>query len=150
MKRRFGSLLIRTLRGGANLSDEEHFLLQSLVDALPSELRSVVSAQFKSYNLVQREQDGHALNFHRVPLVGKPIPPGRLLEMKLDEAPLVGVVAQIKGETRPLHATLAAVHGRAFAVAFDRPVPRVGASALGVTKVSHSWLSNFRDSDADA
>ena len=43
-----------------------------------------------------------------------------------------------------------AVHGRAFAVAFDRPVPRVGASALGVTKVSHSWLSNFRDSDADA
>ena len=150
MKRRFGSLLTRTLRGGANLSDEEHFLLKSLVDALPLGLRSVVSAQFNSYNLVQREQDGRALNFYRVPLIGKPLPPGRLLEMKSDEAPLIGLVAQIEGETRPLHATLSAVHGRAFAVAFDRPVPSVGALRLGVTKVSHSWRSNFRDSDADA
>jgi len=36
-----------------------------MVDELPGKLRAVVEAQCETYNLVQREADGRALNFYR-------------------------------------------------------------------------------------
>ena len=123
MKRQFGSALLRVLRAGARLTDEEHFLASSLIAALPPKLQSVVSAQFDSYNLVQREHDCRALNFYRVPLFGKPLETTPLLEMNVSEAPLIRLTAIVEGEGKPLHATLSAVNGHAFVIAFSRPVP---------------------------
>jgi hypothetical protein len=51
--------------GGTRRSDGEYALLNALVAALPDGLRSIVTSQFATYNLVQREQDNRALNFYR-------------------------------------------------------------------------------------
>jgi hypothetical protein len=150
MKRQFGSILARVFRGGARLSDEEHALACSLVESLPADLQSVVSMQFDSYNLVQREVDRRALNFYRLSFFGRPLPPTQLLKMTVEEAPLIRITAKVAGDDRPLHATLSAVNGQAFCIAFDRPVPKVGSPDIVVSKVTQAWRSNFEISDADA
>src|SRR4051812_44916289 len=118
MKRTFGNFLERLLWGGTRLTDVEFELLQQLVAALPSTLHWAVERQFEAYNLVQREVDGRALNFYRKRIGTANYMEGLpLLEMAVDEAPLVRLTARVSGETEPLHVTLNAVKGRVFCMA---------------------------------
>jgi hypothetical protein len=141
VKRTFGTFLSRLLNGGTSLTPVEYELLTHLVAALPPALRATAESQFEAYNLVQREVDGRALNFYRrkagrVDLHGLP-----LFEMTRDEAPLVRLTAKIEGEAEPVHATLNAVAGRAFCIAFSRALPAQGRVSEVGTK--DAWRSNF-------
>jgi hypothetical protein len=142
MKRTFGSFITRLLWGGTELTNVEFQLLQHLVASLPSPLRSVVEKQFGAYNLVQREVDGRALNFYRKKggsasnMEGLP-----LLDMGVEEAPLVRLSANVAGDAEPLHATLHAVKGRVFCMALNRAVRSEGS--VTVSDVKQAWRSNF-------
>jgi len=143
MKRTFGNFVERLLWGGTRLTDVEFGLLEQLVASLPPPLRSTVERQFEAYNLVQREVDGRALNFYRKKggqasnMEGLP-----LLEMIVDEAPLVRLTASVSGDSEPLHATLTAVKGRVFCMALSRPVRPEGS--VNVSDIKQAWRSNFR------
>ena len=108
-------------------------------------MRETVARQFESYNLVQREIDGRALNFYRVGLGRNGVlPVTPLLTSRLDVAPLVRIRAKVAGETEPLHVVLTAVSGRAFSVSFSRTVSeRLTPDALSVDNVTQAWKSNF-------
>lgn len=143
MKRNFGNWLSRLFRSGAVLSPLEYDLLVALVRALPLPMRSIVIAQFESYNLVQREIDGRALNFYRM-RNGRPndmqgLP---LLRTARIEAPLMRISATIEGEREPIHAVLTAVEGRAFCVSLSRRVHhRIYGGIRQVTRVEQAWRS---------
>jgi hypothetical protein len=145
MKRTYGSPLLRLVRGGTTLLEGEFTLLRSLVEELPTHLRSVVEHQFDEYNLVQREHDRRALNFYAMSLFSRrPLPVTRKLECKRQEAPLLRLSALVDGAPDPLYAVLTAVNGRAFCVSFSRPVPRIQSELqLTVTHVHRAWKSNF-------
>jgi hypothetical protein len=145
VKRTFGTWFTRLMRGGTTLTGGEHHVLCLLVGALPAHLRGVVERQFESYNLVQREVDGRALNFYRVRL-GKSgvLPVESLLKSKLDVAPLVRISMKVAGENEPLHAVLTAVNGRAFSVSLGRAMSeRATPETLSVDSVTQAWRSNF-------
>ena len=148
MKRTFGNFIERLRWGGTRLTEVEFGLLQQLVVSLPPTLRSVVERQFEAYNLVQREVDGRALNFYRKKegksdnMKGLP-----MLEMIVEEAPLVRLRANVSGDDEPLHATLNAVKGRVFCMALSRPVRAEGS--VSVSDVKQAWRSNFRHEKGD-
>lgn len=129
----------RLLWGGAKLTEVEFGLLQSLVSSLPPPLRATVEAQFEAYNLAQREPDGRALNFYRRKKGGKvdDLEGLPLLNLSVNEAPLVQLKASVVGETMPVHATLIAVNGRAFSLELDRPVPAEGK--IIVVDIKKDW-----------
>jgi hypothetical protein len=143
VKRQFGGFVVRLLRGGTTLSDTEHAILCSLVDALPSELQTIVTAQLNAYNLVQRESDSRALNFYRFKngssSYSDDLPQ---IRMKTDETPLVRASLRIEGDTEPLHAVLAAVRGRVFCVSFSRPPLLKTARSVQVLDTEQSWRSS--------
>lgn len=155
MKRHFGSILTRWLRGGVSLTDFEWWVLDRLVSELPLELRRIVEAQFQQYVLVQREVDGRALNFYprgkdlkqvRNGVWSLPVP---LLPMKCEVAPLMKVHAHVKVPMTDLHAVLGAVSGRAFSISFSEDVRRLtNASGFEVKEVTHAWRSNFSTAQA--
>ena len=140
---RFGNWLTRALRGGTNLAPAEQWLLTQLVDTLPKRLQDTVQAQLRSYNLAQREIDGRAINFYRQPALAPVVP---LLTMSVTEAPLVRLSAAAGDLSEPVHATLTAVSGRVFCLAFSRSVQALPPSSLKVVKVTQAWRSNFPDS----
>lgn len=141
-ERRSRTCVERLSWGGTKLTDVEFGLLQQLVASLPTPLRSTVEKQFEAYNLVQREVDGRALNFYRKKggrannMEGLP-----LLEMVVEEAPLVRLTASVSGESEPLHATLTAVKGRVFCMALSRAVRARGS--VTVSEIKQAWRSNF-------
>lgn len=143
VKRHFGGFFVRLLQGGTTLSDTEHAILCSLVHALPTELQTTVTAQLNAYNLVQRETDGRALNFYRFKN-GSPsyIDDLPQIRMKTDETPLVRASLRIEGDMEPLHAVLAAVHGRVFCVSFSRPPLTKTARSVQVLDTEQSWRSS--------
>jgi len=142
VKRQFGGLVRRLLRGGSTLSDAEYAVLCSLVDALPLDLRTIVITQLNSYNLVQRESDGRALNFYRFkngsPSFTDDLP---RLQMKTEESPLIRAKLSLEGEHEPLHAVLAAVRSRVFCISFSRP-PSDSARSVRVLEIEQSWQSS--------
>jgi hypothetical protein len=142
VKRQFGHLATRLLRGGTTLSDIEYAVMCSLVDLLPPEPRTIVSTQLNSYNLVQRESDGRALNFYRFkngsPSFTDDLP---LLQMKTEESPLVRAKFGVDGEQEPLHAVMAAVRGRVFCISFSRP-PGRSSRSIRVLDTEQSWRSS--------
>lgn len=142
VKRTFGNFFARLASGGTALTPVEFHLLERLVESLPDTLRVTVESQFEAYNLVQREVDGRALNFYRKRLGKVDVRGIPLLDMACEEAPLARLTAKIDGEGEPLHATLTAVAGRAFCIAFNRALPAEGAVA--VIDVKQAWRSNFR------
>jgi hypothetical protein len=140
------------LWNGVTLSPLEYEILTALIEALPPELREIVVAQFESYNLVQREIDGRALNFYRrrgggvTNLDGIP-----LLEQRRTEAPLVRLSATLAEEPEPIHAVLTAVGGRAFCVSLNRAIrDRAFCGPLRVIEVTPSWRSEFGVADGAA
>jgi hypothetical protein len=135
----FGNRVTRALRGGVTLAPAEQWLLAQLVEALPSHLQSVVQAQLGSYNLAQREIDGRAINLYRRPALFPGMP---LLAMSVTEAPLVRLSVSV-GSSEPVHATLTAVTGRVFCMAFNRSVKTLAPSNLKVVRVTEAWRSNF-------
>ena len=149
VKRQFGGLIPRLLRGGTTLSDAEYAVICFLVDALPPDLRSIVSIQLNAYNLVQRESDGRALNFYRFkngsPSFVDDLPQ---LQMKTEESPLVRAKLSFEGEKEPLHAVLTAVRGRVFCVSFSRP-PRATPS-VRVRDTEQSWQSSVGQSASNS
>lgn len=146
MKRHFGTFLTRSFLGaGTSLTDIEHRLIEELISSLPDWLRATVEAQIDAYDLVQREIDGRALNFYRKrsgkadSMDGLPT-----LEMHGDEVPLMKITVLLGDEPEPIHATLNAVSGRVFCVAFSRRVDGIPSSAtVAVTDRKDSWRSNF-------
>jgi hypothetical protein len=143
VKRYFGSLLLRLIRGGVLLRQGEHQILSSMVAELPDHLRSSVENQFAEYNLVQREVDGRALNFYKMSLFSaKPLQVRAALHGKRQD--LIRVSASAPGEAEPIHATLKVVAGRAFCASFNRPAPELSdGRPLMITKVTHAWQSEF-------
>jgi len=143
VKRQFGGPVRRLLRGGTTLSDTEHAVLCSLVNTLPPDLRTIVTTQFNSYNLVQREIDGRALNFYRFkngsPAFTDDLPQ---LHMKTEESPLIRATLSVEGEPEPLHAVLAAVRGRVFCVSFSR-APSGAARSVRILETEQSWRSSI-------
>ncbi|HQZ94911.1 MAG TPA: hypothetical protein PLP21_01265 [Pyrinomonadaceae bacterium] len=141
MKRNFGNFFERWTRGGTKLTDVEFDLLQHAVNSLPPSLRSIVESQFDSYNLVQREVDGRSLNFYRIK-GGKVDREGLpLLEMSVEEAPLIRLTATVNGDSKPIHANLHAVTGHVFCMSLNRRAPAKGV--VMVLKIKQSWRSNF-------
>src|SRR5262245_26166669 len=142
VKRHFGGLVSRLLRGGTTLSDTEYSVICALVDTLPLDLRTIVSTQLNSYNLVQRESDDRALNFYRFkngsPSFTDDLPQ---LHMKTEESPLIRAKLRVEGEQEPLHAVLAAVRGRVFCVSFSRP-PGSSARSVRILDIEQSWRSS--------
>lgn len=146
MKRTFGNFIERILWGGAKLTDVEFEILRHLVSSLPPPLRSVVESQFEAYNLVQREIDGRALNFYRKKRGKVTDMEGlALLDMAVEEAPLIRLTATVAGDIGPVHATLTAVHGRVFCISLNRPVSPNGI--VTVSNIKQAWRSNFRMPD---
>jgi hypothetical protein len=145
VKRYFGSLLLRLLRGGALLRQGEHQLVSSMVAELPDHLRNSVESQFNEYNLVQREVDGRALNFYKMSLFSaKPLQVRAALDGKRDETTLIRISVSTPGEREPLHAALKVVAGRVFCASFSRPVPETrDGQLLKLIKVTHAWQSEF-------
>lgn len=150
MKRHFGTLWTRSWLGaGTNLTAVEHRIAKELVSALPDWLRSTVESQFEAYNLVQREVDGRQLNFFRKTgdvtndMGGLPT-----LEMMIDEAPLVRMTFRLGDTNEPIHATLNAVGGRVFCIAFSQRVDKFqGATDIAVLRTKDAWRSNFPRTD---
>jgi len=145
VKRYFGSLLLRLLRGGVVLRKGEHQIVSAMLAELPDHLRETVESQFNEYNLVQREADGRELNFYKMGLLsGRPLQPRALLHGNSENAPLIRVSVSTSGAVEPLYGTLSVAAGRAFCASFSRPVPEVRREeALKITKVTHAWQSNF-------
>jgi hypothetical protein len=146
MKRNFGGLLTRWLRGGVRLTDAEHFLLVALVRSLDTEIRGIVESHFEEYNLAQREADGRAINFYRVRL-GRRAPLGvsKPLQTIALETPLIRIAVAASNGGEALHAVLTAVGGRAFCVTFDR-APQDGEFGPGASVIRsiQSWKSEVR------
>ncbi len=146
MKRHFGTILTRSFFGaGTSLTDIEHRLTEELISSIPDWLRVTVEMQIDGYDLVQREVDGRALNFYRKgsgrsgSMDGLPT-----LEKHGDEAPLMRITVQLGDEPEPVHATLNAVCGRVFCVAFSRRVDGIPSTAtVTVTDRKDAWRSNF-------
>jgi hypothetical protein len=145
VKRFFGSLLLRLIRGGVLLRKGEHQIVSAMVAELPDHLRNTVECQFNEYNIVQRETDGRALNFYKMGLVSaKPLKTQAMLQGNSDNAPLIRVSVFTPGEVEPLHAALTAVAGRVFCASFSRPVPEAADErAPKVTQVIHAWRATF-------
>jgi hypothetical protein len=115
-----------------------------MVDDLPGKLRAIVEAQFESYNLVQREADGRALNFYRSRLGRVDVSNVPLLAMRGIDAPLIRVSFTIARNGPEHHAVLTAVNGRAFCLTFDADMRALrGSSDFSVMHVTRSWRSNF-------
>ena len=142
MKTTFGTVFSRLMWGGTILSPFECAVLERLVAELPTSLRETVEAQMDSYNLVQREVDGRALNFYRkvrgrVSMEGVP-----LLQMTVEIAPLMRLT--LATQSCEIHAVLTAVQGQAFSVTFDQDARSFRTlTAFQVSKVTHAWRSNF-------
>ncbi len=142
MKRIYGNFLQRLAWGGMTLTDVEYELLEQLVASLPPPLRSVVETQCEAYNLVQLEVNRRAINFYRKKagkannMEGLP-----LLQMDVDEAPLIRLTAHVSGDSEPLHAVLNAVSGRMFSMNLSRAIPREGD--VTVSDVKQARRSNF-------
>jgi hypothetical protein len=150
MKRHFGTLLTRSFLGsGTDLTDIEHRVTEELIASLPDWLRTTVEAQMESYDLVQREVDGRALNFYRKRSGRKGLREGRpLLEMHGDEAPLMRITIRLGEDQKPLHATLHAVLGEVFCVALNRRIDSYpGTTTLSVVDRKEAWRSNFPGPD---
>lgn len=129
------------MNGGTKLTEVEFDLLQHAVNALPPSLRSIVESQFDAYNLVQREADGRSLNFYRI-RGGKTNRDGLpLLDMSVEEAPLIRLTATIDGESKPIHANLHAVTGRVFCMSLNRRIPPKGI--VVVSNIKQAWRLNF-------
>jgi len=148
VKRSFGNWVSRLLWRGTVLSPLEYELLVALVEALPVPMREIVVAQIQSYNLVQREADGRALNFYRkkrgdvTDMKGIP-----LLDSTRAEAPLVRLSAVVAGDPEPIHAVLTAVNGRAFCVTLSRSVhDRAVRGPIEVIRIEQAWRSDIRAS----
>jgi hypothetical protein len=144
MKWQFGNPLTRLLWNGTKLRDAEAQLLSLAVDELPADLRRIVEAQLRAFNLVQREVDGRALNFYRKKGGQANDMTGiDLLPLKMAEAPLIRITAQFDGDAEPVHAVLTAVQNRVFCLSMSRPLPaRTGSRASLVHSVA-SWRSNI-------
>jgi hypothetical protein len=146
MKRHFGSFWVRSFLGnGTSLTEVEHRLTEELTRSLPDWLRATVEAQIEAYDLVQREVDGRALNFYRKRVGGADCMAGLpMLKMDGEEAPLVRLTALLGEDPDPIHATLNAVQGRVFCVAFSRRVENYpAATVVRVTKRTAAWRSGF-------
>lgn len=145
MKRRFGTILTRLLWGGTTLTKLECTVVEALIANLPEWLGRTVTSQLDSYNLVQREHDGRALNFYRK-LNGRSnnmdgLP---LLEMNCEEAQLIGATLRFTDIDDRINATMTAVRGRVFCVSFDRALRQVMTTQPLITeRVRQSWRSNF-------
>lgn len=154
MKRQFGTLFSRWVRGGVELTPFEWQVLERLVSELPQHLRSIVERQFEEYELVQREIDGRALNFYPS---SKRLKEARMgiwplsaprLQMNCDEAPLIRLTMSVDAPS-DIHAVLHAVKGQVFCVSFNKDVrPFKSASGLNVVKTTHAWRSNFLSTEA--
>lgn len=146
MKRHFGTFLTRSFLGaGTDLTEVEHRITEELIASLPEWLKTTVEIQMDAYNLVQREIDGRALNFYRKRL-GRGVCMDGLpsLEMHGDEAPLARITLQVGGGRETVHATLNAVAGRVFCIAFNRRVDALPVgTTLTVTDRKEAWRSNF-------
>jgi hypothetical protein len=146
VKRNFGNLVTRVLRGGTRLTDAEHFLLSAMVERLDPEVRGVVESHFEQYNLAQREIDGRALNFYRV-APGRRVPQkvSDPLDMTVEEAPLIKIAVSAPSERKPLHAVLTAVNGQVFCVTFDRAPPKPHFEPnVSVVSYTQTWRSVIR------
>ena len=145
MKRFFGSLLLRVMRGGVILRKGEHQIVASMVAELPDHLRSHVERQFDACNLAQRAVDGRTLNFYKMSLFStKPQQLQTVLSGRAEEAVLMRVSVSIPGDAETLQVTLNAVAGRAFNVSFSRPLTEIrDGQSLKITAVTHAWRSSF-------
>lgn len=145
MKRYFGSLLLRRMRGGIILQKREYQIVASMVAELPDHLRGLVERQFNECNLAQREVGGRTLNFYKMSVFSsKPQQLQTALYGSAKEAALVGVSVYIPGDAGTLQATLNAIAGRAFSVSFSRPLPEIrDGESLQITTVTHTWQSIF-------
>jgi len=146
MKRHFGTLLTRSFLGsGTDLTDIEHRVTEELIASLPDWLRTAVEAQIETYDLVQREVDGRALNFYRKRSGHKGVVDGQpILEMHGEEAPLMRITIRLGEDHELVHATLNAVLGRVFCVAFNRRIDAYpGTITMTVIDRKEAWRSNF-------
>ena len=127
----------------------EEALLRLSVEELPTVLRSIVESQINSYNLVQREVDGRALNFYRIKgrrvkrddLQPLPINPG--------DVKLLSITFSIEANTKDIHATLSAVNKYFFCMALSECLkPYKNSDRIFIKHVKQSWRSNILSSTA--
>jgi hypothetical protein len=155
VKRRFGTVWSRLIRGGVLLTDFERWVLGALISELHPDLRQIVEAQFQTYALVQREFDGRALNFYPRNSELRRLRKGiwslsaPALPMKREVAPLMKLKIRVHNPAAELHAVLRAVNGRVFSISFSEDVrPLANASGFEVKEITDAWRSNFSAAQA--
>lgn len=143
MKSTFGNPLHRILHGGVRLRPVERKLLAAFLDRLPAPIRSTVSGQLDRYNLVQRENDGRALNFYRLRFGRATVDGLPLLICKATETRLLALKFRIDGSERAFDAGFWSVGGRFFCINFSddlRSLP--GSADIEIVDIRESWRGN--------
>ena len=149
MKTKFGNILTRISRGGVVLMPIEEALLKCTVEELPASLRSIVESQINTYNLVQREIDGRALNFYRITQGRVKRDDLQPLPIKTGEIKLLSVAFSIEAGTKYMHATLSAVNKYFFCMALSECLkPYKNSNRIFIKHVRQSWRSNIVSSSA--
>ena len=149
MKTKFGNILTRISRGGVVLMPIEEALLKCTVEELPASLRSIVESQINTYNLVQREIDGRALNFYRITRGRVKRDDLQPLPIKAGEIKLLSVAFSIEADTKYMHATLSAVNKYFFCMALSECLkPYKNSNRIFIKHVRQSWRSNIESISA--
>ena len=142
MKTQFGSLMMRLLKGGVNLTPVEVQLLELFQSNVPPKIQIPLDRQIAAYNLVQREIDGRALNFYRIrrwkvyrdDLPKLPVSPGeiKLLSIELGDS----------AAPDAFYATFWAVNGYFFSMDLSKSLEYTSPQQLQIRKVKQCWRSN--------
>ena len=144
MKNVFGNIITRTIGSGVSLTKIEKELLELLPINLPPNVAEIIIQQIDTFNLVQREADGRALNFYYI-VKGKinrdSMP---IIKTKKDETKLLAITFIIEKEPREFHATFTAISGVFFCMNFSDDLRSYKKkSKITVAKISKSWKSDL-------
>lgn len=67
--------LRKMILGCTELTQFEEQSIKLCIENLPENLKGIAAAQFKEYNLIQREYDGRTVNFYKVKCLRKVVNP---------------------------------------------------------------------------
>jgi hypothetical protein len=136
--------LTRLLRGGVTLSPLEGFLLRSLEQHLPAEMRKVLRVQWRGLNLIQRSPDWQELRFYR--LVRGRVDRTDLpkLPVRDGEVRLLSLALRPQPGTPLLHVNYWAVEARFFNLNASSSLrPFSADKEMTIEHVEHSYRSNL-------
>ncbi|MHA2852290.1 hypothetical protein, partial [Vibrio harveyi] len=133
--------LRKMILGCTDLTPFEEQSIKLCIDNLPENLKGIAAAQFKEYNLIQREYDGRTVNFYKVKCLRKVVNPNQLLPIKTDDCVLIKLELKTISNER-IGVTLHATGHRIFSASFSKDVSNLGKiEGMRLEKLTKSWRS---------